>query len=95
LDPQFIFQVFGVLQKHQVCSATCLQIKKADFERNEVAICGIDENTLLQSSKEEMEKKPISSRAVVSLKRHLTAVRSKVMGTDESRRSKCCLIICQ
>lgn len=86
LDVQFIFQVFGVLQKRQVCTASCLQIKKADFHRNERAIQNINASALLQSSKEEMEKKPISNPAVKFLKRHLLAVRTKVMGTDESRR---------
>jgi len=88
LDPQFIFQAFGVMQKRQVYTASSLQIKKSEFQRNEIAIRNIDANTLLESSKEEMQKKPISNQAVSSLKRHLSAVQSKVMGTDESRRGQ-------
>lgn len=86
MDMQFVFQVFGVLRKRQICMATCLQITKADFHRNERAIRSIDANALMEASREEMEKKPISNPAVRSLKRHLTAIRAKVMGTDESRQ---------
>jgi hypothetical protein len=38
LHHHFVFQAFGILRKRQVCSAACLQIKKADFIRNQEAI---------------------------------------------------------
>ncbi|KAF8124057.1 hypothetical protein EV363DRAFT_1119959, partial [Boletus edulis] len=86
LDIRFVFQVFGVLQKRQVCRSTCLQIKKPDYHRYEEQIRKIDARTLVQSGQEEKEGKPISSVAVRALKRHTSAVRSRVMATDESRR---------
>lgn len=88
LDVQFVFQIFGIMQKREVCWSTCLQIKKEDFCRNEEAIQGIDAGALLQASREESEKKPISNVAVKALKRHVSAVRTKVIGTDESRRGE-------
>ncbi|KAF8438103.1 hypothetical protein L210DRAFT_984820 [Boletus edulis BED1] len=88
LDIRFVFQVFGVLQKRQVCRSTCLQISKPDFNRYEEEIRKIDAQTLAQSGQEEKEGKPISSAAVRALKRHTSAVRSRVMATDESRRGE-------
>lgn len=88
LDIQFVFQVFGILQKRQVAWSTSLQIKKEDFRRNEEAIRNIDAGALLEASREEREKKPISNVAVNALKHHVSAVRTKVMGTDESRRGE-------
>ena len=37
LHHQFMFQVFGVLQKRQVCSAACLQVRRKTFLNNQVA----------------------------------------------------------
>jgi hypothetical protein len=33
LDPSFIFQAFGVLQKRQVCSSACLQVSKKNISQ--------------------------------------------------------------
>ncbi|KAF8441076.1 hypothetical protein L210DRAFT_3363751, partial [Boletus edulis BED1] len=86
LDIHFVFQAFGVLQKRQVCRSTCLQIKKADYHRYEQQIRKIDASTLIQSGKEEKDGKPVSNQAVRALKQHTSAIRSRVMATDESRR---------
>ncbi|KIK32555.1 hypothetical protein CY34DRAFT_110924 [Suillus luteus UH-Slu-Lm8-n1] len=76
-DFQFMFQVFGVIQKRQV--------KKDEFHKNEYLFRSLTVTDLQQASEEEEQHKPCSNATIRHLKKHLTAVRSKVMGTDESR----------
>ena len=84
-DLHYVFQTFGVLQKRQVFSHACLQIKKKDFLRNEEAIGLLKPSDLLKAAGEESRRVPFSNPSVRSLRRHITSVRSEVMGTDESR----------
>ena len=84
-DLHFVFQVFGVLQKRQVCNSAGLQIKRKDFLRNEQAIKSLKPADLVQAASEESRRLPFSNPAVQSLRKHITSVRAKVMGTDESR----------
>ncbi|KAF8138853.1 hypothetical protein EV363DRAFT_1155163, partial [Boletus edulis] len=86
LDVQFVFQVFGIMQKRQVAASASLQIRKVDYQRNEEAIRRITTRDLVDAGKEEQERKPISNSAVKALKHHVSTVRAKVRGTDESRR---------
>ena len=88
-DLHFVFQVFGVLQKRAVCRAACLQIKRATFTRHQAAIQSLTPTDLMNASREEARKMRFSNPAVQHLRQHLTAVRSKVMGTDESRHNIC------
>jgi hypothetical protein len=85
LHHHFIFQAFGVLQKRQVCSAACLQIKKIDFIQNQEAIRNLTPKDLMIASAEESRKAPYSNPVVKALRKQLSALRTKVMGTDESR----------
>jgi hypothetical protein len=85
LHLQFIFQAFGILQKHQICSAACLQVRKKDFLRNQEAFRALTPQDLLITSSEESRKVPFSNPTVKSLRSQLTALQTKVMGTDESR----------
>jgi hypothetical protein len=84
-DLHFVFQVFGVLQKRQVCNSAGLQIKRKDFMQSESAIRSLKPADLFQAAGEESRRVPFSNPAVKSLRKHLSSVRSKVMGTDESR----------
>ena len=85
LHHQFIFQAFGVLQKHQVCSATCLQVQRKTFVKNQAAFWALTPKDLLLASGEESRKVPFSNPVVKALRHQITALRTKVMGTDESR----------
>ena len=85
LHHQFIFQAFGVLQKRQICSAACLQVKRKDFLRNQEAFRALTPQDLLIASGEECRKVPFSNPTVKALRSQLSALRTKVMGTDESR----------
>lgn len=86
-DLHFVFEVFGVLQKRQVCNSASLQIKRKDFLKNEKAIRSLKPDDLIKAASEESRRIPFTNTAVQSFRKHLTAVRAKVMGTDESRVS--------
>ena len=85
LHEQFAFQVFGVFQKRQVCRSVSLEIQKSAFVQHTDLIRSLRPDDLKQASKEEVEGVPFSHNGVKLLRQHLRAVRSKVMGTDESR----------
>ena len=84
-DLQYMFQVFGVIQKRQVASSASLQITRKDFVRNEEAIRSLKPGDLLQAAGEENRKVPFSNPAIQSLRRNVSTLRAKVMGTDESQ----------
>lgn len=85
LDHFFIFQAFGVLQKREICSAASLQISKQSYLRHERAICSLSSSDFAVAGAEEKAHKQLSNDTIRSLRNSLTAVHSKVMGTDESR----------
>ena len=84
-DLHFIFQVFGVLQKRQLCAAAVLQISKCAFTRFEHEIRALPPSAFVTAAAEEQAHKPFSNRAMQCLRQNLTSIRTKVMGTDESR----------
>jgi hypothetical protein len=84
-DLSFIFQVFGVIQKRQMCNSAELQIRRASFHRNEALINTVTPQDLRNASSEEHRRVPYTNQGVRVLRQHISAVRSKVMGTDESR----------
>ncbi|KAG1779208.1 hypothetical protein EV702DRAFT_1195708 [Suillus placidus] len=83
-DMHFMFEVFGVIQKRQVCRQAVLQVKKQDFHRSEQLFRSLAVEDLRKASEEEQKHQHVSNPTVRALKRHLTAVRSKVMGMDEN-----------
>ena len=85
LDHFFIFQAFGVLQKREICAAAALQMSKSSFLRHERTIRGLTSSDFEKAGAEEMAHKPLSNSTIRSFRNSLSAVRSKVMGTDESR----------
>lgn len=84
-DPHFIFQIFGVIQKRQVCRSAELQINKASYKRNEAAIRRLKPADLLKAAAEEQSKSALSNPATRSLRELVSGLRVKVVGTDESR----------
>ena len=86
-DLHYVFQVFGVLQKRQVCKSAGIQIKRTDFQKHEKVIQMLKPSDLSQAAGEEKRHVPFSNSAVKCLRKHITATRAKVMGTDESRVS--------
>ena len=86
-DPHFPFQVFGVCQKRQVCQASVLQMKRGSYIRHKTILSTITANDLTTASREETRGVPFSNPAVRALRSQLTAVKTKVEGSDESRIS--------
>nr|GAT52360.1 predicted protein [Mycena chlorophos] len=84
---QFIFQTFGVLWKRQVCRSTSLHMDHNEYLANQELISKLEPQDLIQASEEENQKIPISNPAIRLLRRHLTTIRARVQGTDESRVS--------
>lgn len=84
-DTQYPFQVFGVMQKRQVCRSAVLQMKKSTFQRNMALIATLKPSDLIIASQEEMRNVRFSNPAVRALRLELQAVRTKVKGTDESQ----------
>ena len=87
MDPHFPFQVFGVCQKRQVCRAATLQMKRSFYFQNQNLLSSVTADDLFKASKEETRGVPFSNPAVRVLRSQLSAVRTKVQGSDESRVS--------
>lgn len=84
-DLHFIFQIFGVLQKRQLCAAAALQISKRTFLRHEAEIRSLKSSDFDSAALEERSHTMFSNPIMRSLRQNLSTVRAKVMGTDESR----------
>lgn len=84
-DLHFIFQVFSVLQKRKLCAAAALQVTRNTFLRFENEMRHLTPHDFEIAAEEERGKKPFTNVVMQSLRRCLTMVRAKVMGTDESR----------
>jgi hypothetical protein len=86
-DPHFPFQVFGVCQKRQVCRASVLQMKKGSYFQHQNLLSVLTAEDLTKASREETRGVPFSNPAVRALCSQLSAVKTKVQGSDESRIS--------
>ena len=83
-DPHFPFQVFGVCQKRQVCRASVLQMKKGSYFWHQNLLSTIKADNLTKASREETLGVPFSNPAIRALRSQLSAVKTKVQGSDES-----------
>ncbi|SJL05062.1 uncharacterized protein ARMOST_08434 [Armillaria ostoyae] len=81
------YEVFGVVQKRNICRSSVLQMASTSYHRHQPLISSLKPKDLLLASKQEKRKTPFTNPAVQALRTELTAVRSKVPGTDESRRT--------
>jgi hypothetical protein len=86
-DFHFMFQVFGVIQKRQVCRSSILQVQKKAFQDNETSFTRLTSADLACAARQEASKETISNPVVHALKKNISAVRVNVIGTDESRIS--------
>jgi len=86
-DLLFPFQVFGVCQKREVCRSAVLQMKKSAFAQHRNLIATLTPKDLLKASEEETRKVCFSNPTVRVLRQQLSAVRTRIQGTDESRAS--------
>ncbi|KAF7331514.1 ATP-dependent DNA helicase [Mycena kentingensis (nom. inval.)] len=81
----FMFQAFSTMQRRQVSGSASLQIKRSAYIANEAAFARLRPEDFAQASEEEQRGQAISNPVVRALRKQITTVRSKVMGTDESR----------
>nr|GAT42479.1 predicted protein [Mycena chlorophos] len=82
---QFSFQTFGVLWKRQVCQSTSVHMDRNEYLAHQTLISKLEPRDLILASEEENRKVPISNPTVRLLRKHLTTIRARVQGTDESR----------
>jgi hypothetical protein len=66
-DLHYVFQVFRVLQKRQVCRSAGLQIKKKDFLKHKGMIQSLKPSDLTEVAAEEKRHLPFSNPAVKCL----------------------------
>lgn len=83
-DPQFPFQIFSICQKGEVCRSSVLQMKRPQFTQQINLISTLTPQDLIKASQEETRKVRFSNPAVQALRDQLSAVRTRVKGTDES-----------
>ncbi|KAJ7080494.1 hypothetical protein C8R43DRAFT_965727 [Mycena crocata] len=76
-DLYFIFQAFGVLQKRQVCRSAGVQIKKNAFIHNQSAFMLLTPKDLEKASAEETRRVAFSNPVIQSLRKQITAVRTR------------------
>ncbi len=81
-DLHFIFQVFGVIQKRNICRSAVLQMSSTSFQQQQGLLSSMKPKDLLKANLQEKCKIPFTNAAVQALCTELTAVQSKVPGTD-------------
>ncbi|KAK0184155.1 hypothetical protein F5146DRAFT_1125892 [Armillaria mellea] len=86
-DLHFMFQIFGVMQKRNICRSSVLQMRTSSYQRNQPLISTIKPKDLFNAAIQESQHTPFLHPGVQALRTELIAVRSKVLGTDESRRT--------
>ena len=84
-DLHFMFQVFGVIQKRCMCASAVLQISKQSFVRFESAIRNLDSAVFEKAATEERAHECFTDPTMKALRETISAVRTKVDGTDEAR----------
>jgi hypothetical protein len=83
-DFYFIFQAFRVVQKRQVCRSAGVQMKRSAFIANKVSFLKLKAQDFISTSAEENRHVAFSNPVIRSLRKQLTSLRARVMGTDES-----------
>lgn len=87
LDPHFPFQIFGVLQKRRICSSARLQMNKSSFNKSKLLLSKLKAKDFEKAALEQARNQSFTNPAMAALKKQVSAVRSRVPGTDEARRS--------
>lgn len=83
-DLHFMFQMFSVIQKRQLCTSTCLQVSKCAFLWHTDKIRSLSNSDFNTAAEEEKAHKPFSNSVMRSLHHVISTVRSNVVGTNES-----------
>ena len=83
-DFYFIFQVFGVIQKRELCASTVLQISKWTFLQFEHAIHSLKSSDFEKATQQEHSNEHFTDPMMCALCQALNTIWVKVIGTDES-----------
>ncbi len=86
-DLHFVFQVSRVIQKRNICRSAVLQMSSNSFHRHETLLSTVKPKDLVKAGLQEKRKVPFTNPAVKALRTKLSAVRSKVPGTDKSQQT--------
>lgn len=81
----FPFIMFGIEQKRQALSLARVQMSRRDLQRDSAALGQVTLEDLKQAAEEEKRGERPSNPGVRKLKKHLKAVSSKVLGSDDAR----------
>ncbi|GAW00963.1 ATP-dependent DNA helicase PIF1 [Lentinula edodes] len=86
-DLDFVFQVFGVLQKRKICTSAAMRMSRSDYQKHKEAINRLTTKDFQVAAEQETKKQQYSNPAMRALVGHLSAVRAGVTGTDQNRAS--------
>jgi Helitron helicase-like domain at N-terminus len=81
----FPFVAFGIKQKREAMQSARLQMQRRDFETDTLALSSLTVEDLRQAAREEERKEPISNPRVRLLRKHISAVSGRVVGSNSSR----------
>jgi len=80
----FPFVLFALVQKHEAMYSARLQMRRQEFERDNLAMASITVADLREAEAEERRKEPITNAHVRALRRHVTAANGRVVGSDSA-----------
>ncbi|KAK0209650.1 hypothetical protein IW262DRAFT_1302105 [Armillaria fumosa] len=73
-DLHFIFQVFGVMQKRNICRSAVLQMHSAVYRQHQPLITSVKPKNLLEAAVQETQTVPFSNPGIQALRSELIAV---------------------
>ncbi|SJL04870.1 uncharacterized protein ARMOST_08241 [Armillaria ostoyae] len=82
-DLHFVFQVFDVMQKWNICQSSVLQMLLTSYHRHQPLISTLKPKDLLLASKQEKHKTPFTNPAVQTLRTELTAITVNLNDTHD------------
>jgi hypothetical protein len=81
----FLFEVFAIEQKRQVCQGASAQLRRQDFAQTAQLLQTITKRDIEQASLEEARGLSPSNRSIQKLRRLLSAGATHVLGSDRNR----------
>jgi hypothetical protein len=81
----FPFIAFGIKQKREAMRSARLQMQRQDFEADNLALTSLTVEELRKAEIEEEQKWVISNPRVRLLRKHVSAVSGRVVGSNSSR----------
>lgn len=89
LHRSFLFEVFAIEQKRQVCRGASAQLRRRDFAQASQLLATITRHDMEQASLEEARGLKPTNLSVRKLKHLLSAGATHVLGSDKNRVDQC------